>query len=264
MNLTMRPNCGYGRSWSLRRGKRECKRCRREYCVRAYPVAGFRVTAEAWKVAVRTFLRGRSLLRVAAEAAVCRKTARRMTRALRLRMAADAPETSVGAVETDETYVGGQRKNKRPRIRRLGPSKRGHGTGELPIVGLFPRESGQAVVRVEPRKLDIAFVRASIRRQVVRGSAVYADGFKMYRGIRADGHIRRFVDHDGGEYARGDAHADDIEGFRGIMKRKTGRIGGMRRHRLHPFVGEMAWRFNRRMRPLEEQERALMELVPRR
>lgn len=228
--------------------------------MRTYPVAGFRVTAEAWRVAVHTFLRERALRRVAAEAGVSQKTAQRMTHFLRQRMAEDAPETFVGRVEMDETYIGGQRKNKKLHIRRI-KAKSGHGTDKLPIVGLFSRESGRVVVHVEPRKLDIAFVRSAIRRQVVRGSAVYTDGFKMYRGIWADGYIHRFVDHDGGEYVRGDIHTNNIEGFWGILKRKMGCIGGMRRNRLHLFVGEIAWRFNRRLVPLAEQERELLDRV---
>lgn len=262
MRQTNCPKCGYPRSWLLRREKRKCKRCRGEYCVRTYPVAGFRVTTEAWKIAVRTFLRERSLLRVAAEAEVSPKTAQRMTHLLRQRMTGDVPDTFVGRVEMDETYIGGQRKNKKLHIRRI-KAKSGHGTDKLPIVGLISRESGQVVVHVEPRKLDIAFVRATIRKQVVRGSAIYTDGFKMYRGIWADGYIHRFVDHDGGEYVRGDVHTNNIEGFWGIMKRKMGTIGGMRRDRLHLFVGEIAWRFNHRLASLEEQERRLLCLVSR-
>jgi transposase-like protein len=257
------PRCGYARSWSLRRGKRKCKRCRGEYAPRAYPVAGFRVTADAWRVAARTFLRERALMRVATEVGVSAKTAQRMTHEMRVHMAGDVPEPFVGTVEMDETYIGGQRKNKRLHIRRI-VGKRGHGTDKLPIVGLISRETGQVAVWVEPRKLDIAFVHSTIRRQVVRGSAVFTDGFKMYRGIWANGYVHRFVDHDGGEYVRGDVHTNNIEGFWGILKRKMGCIGGMRRSRLHLFVGEITWRFNHRKVPLEDQERALLGLVFRR
>jgi transposase-like protein len=198
---------------------------------------------------------------VAHVAGVSAKTAQRMTHLMRTLMASDVPRPVVGAVEMDETYIGGQRKNKRLHIRRLSPSKRGHGTEKLPIVGVFSREDGVVFVEVEPRKLDLAFVRGMIRRHVVRGSAVYTDGFKMYRGIWADGYIHRYVDHDGGEYVRGDVHTNNIEGFWGVMKRKMGCIGGMRRDRLHLFIGEIAWRFNHRRQSVDEQERTLLDLI---
>jgi transposase-like protein len=166
----------------------------------------------------------------------------------------------MGIIEMDETYIGGQRKNKRLHIRRI-KGKRGHGTDKLPIVGLFSRETGKVLVSVEPKKLDIHFIRRMIRENVVRGSAVYTDGFKMYRSIWQDGYLHRYVDHEGGEYVRGDVHTNNIEGFWGILKRKMGCIGGMRRKYLHLFVGEIVWRFNHRLDALENQERALLEPV---
>lgn len=175
-------------------------------------------------------------------------------------MAKDWWEPCRGIVEMDETYIGGQRKNKRLHIRRI-QAKKGHGTDKLPIVGLFSRNTGKVLVFVEPKKLDIRFVRGIIRENVVRGSSIYTDGFKMYRSIPEDGYIHRFVDHDGGEYVRDDIHTNNIEGFWGILKRKMSCIGGMRRKYLHLFVGEIVWRFNHRTEPLKEQERALSELV---
>lgn len=260
MTIHACPSCRYSRSWTLRRKKRKCKRCRKEFSPRPAKVATFRATEDEWKSAIKVFLRERSILRVASETGFSKNTAAKMTQLLRGCMTLDIPATFVGRVEMDETYIGGQRKNKKLHIRRI-KAKSGHGTDKLPIVGLFSRETGQVVVHVEPRKLDIAFVRATIRRQVVRGSAVYTDGFKMYRGIWADGYIHRFVDHDGGEYVRGDVHTNNIEGFWGIMKRKMGCIGGMRRNRLHLFVGEIAWKFNHRRQPLKDQEQALLDLV---
>lgn len=260
MKQTLCPSCGYSRSWSLRRGKKKCKRCRKEFSSQPYPVPGFRLTTETWQLAVQTFIRERSLLRVAAEASVSPRTAQRMTHLFRECMTKELWEPCSGIVEIDETYIGGQRKNKRLHIRRI-KTKRGHGTDKLPIVGLFSRQTGKVLVAVEPKKLDIHFVRWMIRENVVRGSSIYTDGFKMYRSIPEDGYVHRFVDHDGGEYVRDDVHTNNIEGFWGILKRKMSCIGGMRRKYLSLFVGEIVWRFNRRTEPLKEQERALSELI---
>jgi transposase-like protein len=169
-------------------------------------------------------------------------------------------EICSGIIEMDETYIGGQRKNKRLHIRRI-KAKKGHGTDKLPIVGLFSRDTGKVRVAVEPKKLDIRFVRQMIRESALRGSSVYTDGFKMYRSIPQDGFVHQYVDHDGGEYVRDDIHTNNIEGFWGILKRKMSCIGGMRRVYLQLFVGEIVWRFNHRKEPLEEQERVLLELI---
>ncbi|MFA6018571.1 MAG: IS1595 family transposase, partial [Patescibacteria group bacterium] len=215
------------------------------------------MTTKQWEMVVAVFLRERTSVRVAEELGMSEKTARLVTHHLRTVMTSEVPAPFVGIVEMDETYVGGQRKNKRLHIRRI-KGKKGHGTDKLPIVGLFCRASGQVFVDVEPRKLDVAYIFATIRERVVTGSRIYTDGFKMYRGIPRLGYVHEFVDHAGDEYVRGDVHTNNIEGFWGIMKRKMGCIGGMRRDRLHLFVGEIVWKFNHRKQPLKDQERALL------
>ena len=175
-------------------------------------------------------------------------------------MSEEIPSLFQGPVEMDETYIGGQRKNKKLHIRRI-RTKKGHGTDKLPIVGLFDRNTGYVFVVVEPKKLDIAFITETIKERVVPGSSIYTDGFKMYRSLSKQGYIHEYVDHDGEEYVRGEIHTNNIEGFWGILKRKMSCIGGMRRKYLHLFVGEIVWKYNYRKMPLKDQERALYELV---
>ena len=53
-------------------------------------------------------------------------------------MTKDVPEIFSGTVEVDETYLGGQWKNKRKTIRDKG-SKRGRGTKKQPVFGILCR-----------------------------------------------------------------------------------------------------------------------------
>lgn len=211
---------------------------------------------------VATFLRERTERRMAEASGVSLKTAQKMAHRLRVVMTADVPPVFTGIVEMDETYIGGQRKNKKLHIRRI-KGKRGHGTDKLPIVGLFSRASGQVYVELQTQKLNVKILFAIIERQMSKEGKLYTDGFKMYRGITERGFMHEYVDHDGGEYVRDDIHTNNIEGFWGIMKRKMGCIGGMRKDRLHLFVGEIVWKFNHRKQSLKDQERALIALVLR-
>lgn len=254
------PFCSYGRSWIVRRKKRKCKKCRREFSNKTYPVSGFRITKTKWQMAVSVFMRERTVTRIAEETNLSIKTAQRMAHYFRECMLVDAPALFSGIVEMDETYIGGQRKNKRLHIRRI-KGKRGHGTDKLPIVGLFCRDSGQVYVDVEPRKLDVAYVFKTIKERVAPTSHIYTDGFKMYRGLSQLDYTHEFVDHANDEYVRGNIHTNNIEGFWGILKRKLGCIGGMRRDRLHFFVGEIVWKFNHRKMTLKEREEAFLELI---
>lgn len=254
------PNCNHVRSWNIRRGRLKCKRCRHEFGVNRYPVSGIRASEDEWKSCIAAFLRERSIRRVTEETGKSHCLVERMLMELRTRMTASIPDPFHGPVEMDETYVGGQRKNKKLHIRRI-KGKRGHGTDKLPIVGLFDRKTGSVFVIVEPKKLDMAFIAKTVKTRVTKGSMVYTDGFKMYRCLPRYGYCHEYVDHEDGEYVRGDVHTNNIEGFWGILKRKMGCIGGMRRKYLHLFVGEIAWKFNQRSQSLEDQERALIGLV---
>jgi len=254
------PSCGYSRSWILRREKRKCKRCRREFSGNTYPVSGFQITREKWFAAVKVFLRERTIKRLSEEVGVSMKTAQRVTEHFRILMTDETPEPFTGIIEMDETYIGGQRKNKKLHIRRI-KGKRGHGTDKLPIVGLFHRETGLVYVDVEPKKLDVKYIFKTIQERMTTGSKLYTDGYKMYRGITKYGYLHEYVDHDGGEYTREDIHTNNIEGFWGILKRKLGCIGGMRREKLYLFVGEIVWKFNHRTQSLPEREQALLNLI---
>lgn len=213
-----------------------------------------------WGKIVEIFMRERTIVRIAEELQVSQKTAQKAAHHIRLTMKDVVPTAFGGPVEMDETYIGGQRKNKKLHIRRIA-GKRGHGTDKLPIVGIFDRESGQVVVRVEPRKLDTRFIFGLIKQHVRDHATIFTDGFKMYRGLTRLGYHHEFVDHAGGELVRGRVHTNNIEGFWGILKRKLGCIGGMRRDRLHLFVGEIAWKYNHRSLTTKEREQTLLGLI---
>lgn len=183
-----------------------------------------------------------------------------MTNFLRECMSKDITSRFVGPIELDETYIGGQRKNKRLHIRRI-KTKRGHGTDKLPIMGIFDRSSKQVYVEIMPVKLSMDHLFRIVSQQVNSDALLITDGYKMYRGFKRKGYAHEYVDHDGGEYVRGEIHTNNIEGFWGILKRKLSCVGGMRRNRLHLFVAEIVWKFNHRSIILNEQEQILIDLV---
>lgn len=225
-----------------------------------YPVKQIRSNERDWKHCINIFLRERTIRRIVEETSIPHSRVEHMVMYLRKSMEQDWSIFLADPVEMDETYIGGQRKNKKLHIRRI-QAKRGHGTDKLPIVGLFSRSSGQVYVEVLPKKLDVKKIFEIIEKFTTPGSKIYTDGFKMYRGLKARGYIHEYVDHDDGELVRGDVHTNNIEGFWGILKRKLSCIGGMRRERLRLFVAEIVWKFNHRNQSLLEQEQLLLKLV---
>lgn len=255
------PYCSHTRSWKIRREKRKCKRCRREYSPARYPVLGIHATEETWRRVIHVFLRQRAILRLVEETGIGYRTAQRMAHHLRIVMTGERVEVFSGPVEIDETYVGGQRRNQRLHIRTLYPPKRGHGTRKLPIFGMYDRNSQKVFVEVMPKKLDVQHILWRVRAMVAPGATIYTDGFQTYRILPQWGYPHAFVDHNQKEYARGAVHTNNMEGFWGILKRTMGCIGWMRRDRLYLFVGEIVWRFNHRNESREEQSRVLEALV---
>jgi len=213
-----------------------------------------------WEKCIHIFLRERAVLRISSETHINHCRIAKMVAILRQCMASDVPERFSGPVELDETYIGGQRKNKCLHIRRI-KAKRGHGTDKLPIMGIFDHQTKQIYTEIMIVKLSMYHLFRITSERLTPNTLIITDGYKMYRGFKEKGFGHEYVDHDGGEYVRGELHTNNIEGFWGILKRKLGCIGGMRRNRLHLFVAEIAWKFNHRSLSLDQQEKLLMDLV---
>ncbi len=144
-------------------------------------------------------------------------------------------------------------------IRALG-TKKGHGTSKTPVTGVYSRENKQVRVLVlEKRngKTYWEFIRSCLAEDVT----LYTDGYKMNRGVTKYGITHAYVDHDSGEFVRGDIHTNSIEGFWGYLKRNLATVGGIRRERLPLFVGEFVWRFNYRQLSHEDQIERLLKLI---
>jgi len=252
------PYCSFQRCWKLRRQKLKCKRCRKEWS-RVRIKEHIRATPEEWSRCITVFLRQRAARTVAQEANIgyCRTV--KMVTTLRQRMCQDAFGPFAGTCEADETFIGGQWKNKRRWIRRRG-TKKGHGTSKVPIVGVYARRGKHVaaqVLAIRNEETVIGFIRS----QLLPRALLYTDGYKMNRAVRKY-NVRHFtVDHDAGEFVRGAIHTNGIEGFWGYLKRHLALVGGIQRHRLPLFVGEFVWRYNQRHLTREQQHDRLLKLI---
>lgn len=196
---------------------------------------------------------------VAREAGVGHSRAEKMTHLFRILMAADVPPPFSGISEADETFIGGQWKNKRRFIRRKG-TKKGHGTTKVPIVGVLNRDTGQVRAKVLRKRTGVTYWHF-IRSCLTLRATLYTDGYKMNRGITHFGIIHEYVDHHRGEFVRGTVHTNGIEGFWGYLKRHLALVGGVQRKHLPLFVAEFVWRYNHRTLIRQEQTERLLQLL---
>jgi transposase len=174
----------------------------------------------------------------------------------------DVPDIFTGVVEVDETYLGGQWRNKRKVIRDQG-TKRGRGTKKQPVFGILCRNGkvwAEVVDDVEAETLL-----PLISSKVTPGSVVCSDTWKAYTGIAARGYVHRLVNHGERQYSDGKGnHINGLEGFWGFLKRKLASKGGIRREKIPLYLGEYIWRYNNRNVIEKEKIRRIIALLERR
>jgi transposase-like protein len=222
-----------------------------------FPIAGFRLTERQWHSVLREFIRDGTINAVAKECTLAYATAQRCVVLIRTVMTDDVPSRFCGITEADETYVGGAWKNKAIHIRKQG-TKRGRGTQKQAIFGVVQRTPQRIRVWLIPNAKG-ATLRSLVCAQVRKRSRVYTDGHKGYRRLRQMGYHHDWVDHDAGEYVRGEVHTQTIDGYWGMLKNHLASIGGIRKKHQHLFIGEHVWRYNHKGLTRNEQVQKLYE-----
>jgi len=246
-------NCFNNTYWKLTDGRLKCKRCRKVFTNKE--IDKFLI-----RKVVSEFILGHSTDVILSRVNISKYCLLKILTLLRMVMTKDIPEVFEGIVEVDETYMGGQWKNKRKAEKiRLGKSKRGRGTFKQPVFGILCRQGkvwAEVVGGVEANDLQ-----PRIEKQVKKGSTVCSDSWRGYTGIAAKGYVHRLVKHEKFEYSDGKGnHINGLEGFWGYLKRKLSAKGGIRRKKLPIFLGEYVWRYNHRNLSLKEQENKLFKL----
>lgn len=140
-----------------------------------------------------------------------------------------------GTVEADETYVGGKV-----------PGKRGRGAAnKTPVVSLVER-GGKVRSRVVTNVTG-KNVKEVLQANVSPDATLMTDAYGVYAKPGKMFAAHEVVDHGKGEYVRGEAHTNTVEGFYSQLKRS---LDGTHHHvsakHLNRYVGEFDFRYNNR------------------
>ena len=112
-------------------------------------------------------------------------------------MTKDVPGVFSGTVEVDETYLGGQKKNKRKsqlkKEMETGESKRGLGTTKQPVFGILTRQGKVFAKLVDDT--EAVSILPIIAKKVKLGSRICSDTWRAYTGLAAKGYVHRTVEH---------------------------------------------------------------------
>jgi transposase-like protein len=148
-----------------------------------------------------------------------------------------------GTVESDTTFVGGKNHNRHAKDRK--PGQQG-GLGKEVVLGMVERDGELRAEHVTDNNAPT--LRKSIRENVAPGSRIMSDGDASFRMPE---YKNEWVEHNKGEYVRGEAHTQTIDSVWALLKRQIiGVHHWVSAKHLQKYVNEMAWRFNRRdMKP---------------
>ena len=222
-------------------GKRRCAQCKYDFLLHKLPL---RLSRDEWKKIIRLFLMEQNSNSIIERTRFEKRRVFRALTKIRIALAKDVPGIFSGTVEVDETYLGGQWKNKRKIIRDQG-TKRGRGTKKQSVFGILCR-NGQVWAEVVD-DVEANTLQPLISKKVSTGSIVCSDTWKAYTGIAARGYVHRPVNHGENQYCDGKGnHINGLEGFWGFLKRKLASKGGITKQKLPLYLAEYVWRYNHR------------------
>jgi transposase-like protein len=248
------PHCGVIGGYHLagkahRPGLLKCSACREQFSVTVGTVfERSKIALHIWLQAVFLLCsskKGMSSKQLERMLGVTYKTAWFMTH--RIREAMKSPGGvmggSGGTVEADETYVGGKEKNKH-RSKRDG--KNIGGMGKQMVFSLVER--GGMVRSFHLTSVNPTNLRPVLASHVdTVNTRLMTDGEGQYRLIASMFKSHDAVNHGAGEYVRGEAYTNTVEGYFSILKRGIyGTFHSVSPQHLQRYCHEFDFRYNYR------------------
>ena len=250
---------------STRMGVHKCYACRKPFTVKVGTVfESSHVALHLWLQAMHLMCaskKGISANQLHRTLGVTLKSAWFMEHRIRLAMASGdllPPMGGEGAtVEADETFIG-QRKDK--------PKQRGYAHKHA-VLTLVERGGKARSFHVDGTAAkDLVPV---LKENIARETRMMTDEAGQYVALKKDFAEHEVVRHGKGEYVRGDAHTNTVEGFYSVFKRG---MKGIYQHcsekHLHRYLAEFDFRYNNRVRlgvgDVERTDNALRGIVGKR
>ena len=225
-----------------------CRQCNKQFSVRTGTVMEesrlpLRVWCYAfWKACASK--KGVSALQISRECEISYKSALFLMHRIRYAMQEpERPGPMYGDVEVDEAYVGGK-----PRNRRKG--KQGHYHNKEAVVAMVER-GGRVRVRHPKtdgmKRVGVGHIEQLLFTNVDLSARIFTDGSNPYKGVAKWYKDHQAVNHTAGEYVRGEAYTNTVEGFFSLLKRGVyGTFHSVSADHLAKYLAEFEFRYNYR------------------
>jgi len=186
---------------------------------------------------------GISAKQIQRETGVTYKTAWRMCHEIRKMLSEDFDPFG-GEVEMDESYFGGEEKNKHASKRTKGNQGRSTKT-KTAVFGTVER-GGKLEVHTVPN-VQAKTILPIVAANVEQGAQIFTDEFNVYNALPAMGYTHGIVPHAEKIYVLGNAHTNTIEGFWSQAKNGIrGVYHSVSATYLQHYLNEYAFRYNHR------------------
>ncbi len=219
-----------------------CRACRKFFSTKTNSALhGSKLGYRTWVLAIyilTTGIKGTSSMKLHRDLGVTQRTAWHLAHRIRTAwQGAGKLHEFEGSIEVDETYIGGLEKNRHA-------SKRKHAgsgvAGKIPVVAVLERESSRIHATVVPDTTK-ATLHGFIGATTGEGATVYTDQHSSYVGLPGVEHVA--VQHNVGEYVRGQAYTNGVESFWALLKRGyEGTYHWMSEKHLNRYVAEFSGR----------------------
>jgi len=156
-----------------------------------------------------------------------------------------------GTIVADETFIGGNSKNKH----RQGKYGKQGGAGshkrsmanKTTVLSLIDKATGEVRSKVIPDVTGATLAKELAAQVDMANSDLQTDGGSQYRAIGQEFISHEFVDHSAYEYVRGDVTTNAVEGFFSQLKRSLdGTHHHVSRKHLHRYLAEFDYRYSSR------------------
>lgn len=186
---------------------------------------------------------GISAKQIQRETGVTYKTAWRMCKQVRSMLGEDFDKMN-GEVEVDESYFGGEEKNKHASKRTANNQGRSTKT-KTAVFGMVQRGGKLEVRKVANSKRKT--IMPIVAENIEKGTQVYSDEFNVYNALPEMGYEHEAVSHAEKIYVKGNAHTNNIEGFWSQSKNGIrGVYHAVSAKYLQNYLDEYAFRYNHR------------------
>lgn len=226
----------------------QCRSCRKSFSVKTDTLMhSSPLSYQVWAIAIYllvTNIKGVSSMKLHRDLGITQKSAWHLAHRIRETWT-DNKGLFSGAVEVDETYIGGKEGNKHE-SKKL---RAGRGAvGKAAVIGVKDRESNLVSAKAVEHT-DVRTIHPFIEQLTEEGATVYTDEATVYNSLPtvSNRYQHESVKHSVGEYVRDQAHTNGIESFWSMLKRGyQGTYHQMSVKHLDRYVHEFSGRHNDR------------------